>query len=170
LLWFLIAIKESHSNNSRATAAAFSLPIDHLDQSWLKIRCNPDLTFDCSVLFHHVPTYTRWMKPCQAHNGTVWHIYFVEEHRMALVRSLVMAKKTEFIRIRVDTELKQALDDEAHRQDRQEADQARHLLRKALGLVVSEKEPDYSLKVAKVPDTKTKKGGGEGGRRSRTSQ
>jgi len=45
-----------------------------------------------------------------------------------------MAKKTQFIRIRVDEDLKRALKEAADRDDRSEADQARHILRKALGL------------------------------------
>ena len=71
---------------------------------------------------------------CQAHSGTIGNIYLIEDHAMALVVSTLMAKKTEFIRIRVDAELKRALNKAAERQDRQEADQARYLLRKGLGL------------------------------------
>jgi plasmid stability protein len=47
----------------------------------------------------------------------------------------MMAKKSHFIRIRVDDELKRALKELSSREDRSEADQTRHLLRKALGLI-----------------------------------
>lgn len=48
-------------------------------------------------------------------------------------------KKTTFFHIRMDPELKQALQAAAARADRSETDQARHILRLALGL----KEPEH---------------------------
>lgn len=47
-------------------------------------------------------------------------------------------KKTESIRIRVDAEMKMVLNEMADRDDRTEQDEARHLLRIALGLKPSE--------------------------------
>ena len=51
-----------------------------------------------------------------------------------------MSKKTHFIRIRVDEELKNALQKAAELEDRQEACQARYILRKALGLVLGQQD------------------------------
>ena len=58
----------------------------------------------------------------------------------------VMPKKNEFIRIRADNELKKALTEAAERHDRQEADQARYILRVALGLVVAEDSTAYKIR------------------------
>jgi hypothetical protein len=66
-----------------------------------------------------------------------------------------MAKKNEFIRIRSDDELKQALRDAALRYDRQESDQARYLLRCALGLIPTE---DTIVHQPRPPTTKKHKG------------
>lgn len=53
-----------------------------------------------------------------------------------------MSKKTEIMHIRVDPELKAALKKLADRFDRKDTDQARYILRMALGLIPEEKE-DY---------------------------
>lgn len=52
-----------------------------------------------------------------------------------------MGKKTEYIHIRADAELKAALADAAHRDIRTESDEARYLLMKALGMIREESEP-----------------------------
>ncbi len=57
-----------------------------------------------------------------------------------------MAKKDEFIRIRADEDLKAALHEAAQRSDRKEADQARYLLRIALGLVDASAEVEQVQK------------------------
>lgn len=56
---------------------------------------------------------------------------------MIFQAEISMQKKNEFIRIRVDEELKTALKEAAAREDRQESDQARYILRRGLGLVPS---------------------------------
>jgi len=56
-----------------------------------------------------------------------------------------MGKNSEYIRIRADNELKAALKAAAERQDRKESDQARFILRRALGLVAAEDEANYEV-------------------------
>lgn len=65
---------------------------------------------------------------------------------MARLAFPIMAKKNEFIRIRADNDLKKALAEAAERHDRQEADQARYILRVALGLVVAEDSAAYKIR------------------------
>lgn len=60
---------------------------------------------------------------------------------MDLLASQAMGKKREFIRIRADAELKQALAESAKRHIRQEADEARFLLMKSLGMIGEENDP-----------------------------
>lgn len=57
--------------------------------------------------------------------------------------SMVVGKKNEFIRIRADDALKEALSKAAARDVRTEADEARYLLMRALGLLVAEEEQPY---------------------------
>jgi hypothetical protein len=65
-----------------------------------------------------------------------------------------MAKKDEFIRIRSDEDLKAALKEAAARSDRKEADQARYLLRIALGLIDPEEDArEVTRRVQKVGST-----------------
>ncbi len=52
-----------------------------------------------------------------------------------------MGKKTEYIHIRADAELKAALAEAAARSIRTEADQARYLLMRALGLIAEDITP-----------------------------
>lgn len=52
-----------------------------------------------------------------------------------------MTKKNEFIRIRADDALKDALAKAAERDIRTEADEARYLLMKALGLIAEDLAP-----------------------------
>lgn len=52
-------------------------------------------------------------------------------------------KKDVFIRVRSDEELKKALQERASHEDRSEADEARHLLRIALGLKEPVADPVY---------------------------
>lgn len=54
-----------------------------------------------------------------------------------------MGKKTEYIHIRADAELKAALIEAAQRDIRTEADEARYLLMKALGLLAEEDHAPY---------------------------
>lgn len=62
-----------------------------------------------------------------------------------------MSKKDEFIRIRSDEELKAALKEDASRVDRKEADQARYLLRVALGLIdPAEETADVRRRLTKL--------------------
>lgn len=56
-----------------------------------------------------------------------------------------MGGKNEFIHIRADEELKAALKKAAERYDRKDADQARYILRMALGLIPEGNE-DYRVK------------------------
>lgn len=65
---------------------------------------------------------------------------------MALLTSQPMGKKTEFIRIRADDALKDALAYAAQRDVRSESDEARYLLMKALGLLVEEETPPYQTR------------------------
>lgn len=65
---------------------------------------------------------------------------------MARLAFPTMPKKNEFIRIRADNELKKALTEAAERHDRQEADQARYILRVALGLVIAEDSGAYKIR------------------------
>lgn len=57
---------------------------------------------------------------------------------MAQVGFASMGGNNSYIRIRADAALKQALKAAAKRYDRKEADQARHIIRLALGLVEPE--------------------------------
>lgn len=57
---------------------------------------------------------------------------------MGLLASQPMAKKSEFIRIRADEALKEALSKAAERDVRSESDEARYLLMKSLGLIAEE--------------------------------
>lgn len=54
-----------------------------------------------------------------------------------------MGKKTEFIRIRADDALKEALAKAAQKDVRSEADEARYLLMKSLGLIACEEQAPY---------------------------
>lgn len=65
---------------------------------------------------------------------------------MERVASMSMGKRSEYIRIRADEELKTALGKAAARDVRTEADEARYLLLKALGLLVAEESPTYPIK------------------------
>lgn len=56
-----------------------------------------------------------------------------------------MGKKDKFIRIRSDDELKDALRKAGERCDRKEADQARWILRRVLGLTAAEDESVYEI-------------------------
>lgn len=60
---------------------------------------------------------------------------------MDAVGSDVMGKKNEFIRIRADEALKDALAKAAARDVRTEADEARYLLMKSLGLIAEDITP-----------------------------
>ena len=64
-----------------------------------------------------------------------------------------MGKRSEYIRIRADEELKTALSKAAARDVRTEADEARYLLLRALGLLASEETPTYKIDIA--PQKKT---------------
>lgn len=55
-----------------------------------------------------------------------------------------MAKKTEYIHIRADQELKDALSKAAARHVRGEADEARYILMKGLGLLIEEDAAPYA--------------------------
>ena len=56
-----------------------------------------------------------------------------------------MGKKTKYIHIRADDDLKAALGRAAAKDVRSEADEARYLLLKALGLLAAEEQEPYSL-------------------------
>jgi hypothetical protein len=56
-----------------------------------------------------------------------------------------MGKKSQFIRIRADEALKEALAKAAERDVRAEADEARFLLMKALGLIAAEEVATYEV-------------------------
>lgn len=56
-----------------------------------------------------------------------------------------MGKKSEFIRIRADDQLKEALAKAAARDIRTEADEARYILMKELGLLIEEESTTYRL-------------------------
>lgn len=60
---------------------------------------------------------------------------------MGYVLSAPMGKKNEFIRIRADDVLKDALAKAAERDIRTEADEARYLLMRALGLIAEDITP-----------------------------
>lgn len=62
---------------------------------------------------------------------------------MELLALAPMGKKTEFIRIRADDALKEALAKAAEKDVRSEADEARYLLMKSLGLIAAEDETPY---------------------------
>ena len=68
---------------------------------------------------------------------------------MRILVSQPMGKKGEFIRIRADAELKQALAESAKNHIRQEADEARYLLRKSLGMIREDIEPYKRLETQK---------------------
>lgn len=57
-----------------------------------------------------------------------------------------MGKKTQYIHIRADQELKDALAKAAARDVRQEADEARYLLMKALGILAEEDPHPYDAR------------------------
>lgn len=73
---------------------------------------------------------------------------------MGLLVSQPMGKKGEFIRIRADADLKQALAASAKLHIRQEADEARYLLMKSLGMIREDIEPYRKLEPqkTKTPD------------------
>lgn len=73
---------------------------------------------------------------------------------------LAMAKKSKFIRIRSDDELKAAIAAAAAKSDRQEADQARYILRVALGLLEPEGDHVYETRLKTRGDPQKLKGGG----------
>lgn len=60
---------------------------------------------------------------------------------VSYVLSAPMGKKNEFIRIRVDEALKNALARAAERDVRTEGDEARYLLMKALGIIAEDITP-----------------------------
>lgn len=62
---------------------------------------------------------------------------------MELLALPAVGKKTEFIRIRADDALKEALAKAAEKDVRSEADEARYLLMKALGLIAAEDQAPY---------------------------
>lgn len=66
-----------------------------------------------------------------------------------------MGKKNEFIRIRADDALKEALAKAAQRDVRTEADEARYLLMRSLGLLAAEEQSTYTAR----PPTEHKKQG-----------
>lgn len=66
---------------------------------------------------------------------------------------LTMAKKSKFIRIRADDELKAAIASAAAKADRQEADQVRYILRVALGLRGAESDLVYRARFKVRGDT-----------------
>lgn len=68
---------------------------------------------------------------------------------MGLLVSQPMGKKGEFIRIRADADLKQALAQSAKLHIRQEADEARYLLMKSLGMIREDIEPYRKLEPQK---------------------
>jgi hypothetical protein len=75
-----------------------------------------------------------------------------------------MGGKKDFIHIRSDSELKAALDAAAKRADRKYTDQARYLLRLALGLVSGDDDQVYRDRITKtlteVPASRPAKKGG----------
>lgn len=60
---------------------------------------------------------------------------------MELLHSQPVGKKNEFIRIRADDALKEALDKAAERDVRSRADEARYLIMKSLGMIAEEIHP-----------------------------
>lgn len=70
-----------------------------------------------------------------------------------------MGKKTEYIHIRADTDLKEALARAAQRDIRTESDEARYLLMKALGLLIEEDAPTYRIRAH--PEQKKKGNDGQ---------
>lgn len=69
-----------------------------------------------------------------------------------------MGKKNEFIRIRADDALKEALAKAAEKDIRTEADEARYLLMKALGLLAAEDIEPYSTRSPRTHPDQKKKG------------
>lgn len=65
---------------------------------------------------------------------------------MSPVGFQAMGKKNEFIRIRADEALKEALARAASRDVRTEADEARYLLMKALGILAEEEHHPYETR------------------------
>lgn len=74
-----------------------------------------------------------------------------------------MGKKDEYIRIRSDEDLKLALKQAADRSDRKESDQARYLLRLALGLIDDEEAQIVRRRIKAIvpvePDSSSHKRG-----------
>jgi len=66
-----------------------------------------------------------------------------------------MGGKNEFIHIRADEELKAALKKAAQRYDRKDSDQARYILRMALGLIPEGNE-DYRVKKEEEKESASK--------------
>ena len=77
---------------------------------------------------------------------------------MELLTWSPMGKKNEFIRIRADDALKEALSRAAAKDIRSEADEARYLLMKALGLLSAEDLAPYSTPPARSHPAEKKKG------------
>lgn len=75
---------------------------------------------------------------------------------MEHVGSATVGKKNEFIRIRADDALKEALAQAATRDVRTEADEARYLLMKALGLLIEEEHAPYQPQPRGHPQQKKK--------------
>jgi len=69
-----------------------------------------------------------------------------------------MGKKNEFIRIRADDALKEALSRAAEKDIRSEADEARYLLMKALGLLAAEELAPYDIPPKRSHPAEKKKG------------
>lgn len=74
---------------------------------------------------------------------------------MELLDLQPVGKKNEFIRIRADDALKQALDKAAEQHVRSRADEARFLLMKSLGMIMEE-TPPYGLVTPKGGTDKKK--------------
>jgi len=62
----------------------------------------------------------------------------------------IMGKKSKFIRVRADEELKVALKEAADAAERKESDQARYILRVALGLVAAEEAALYKTRFTRA--------------------
>lgn len=77
---------------------------------------------------------------------------------MELLALAPMGKKNEFIRIRADDALKAALSRAAAQDIRSEADEARYLLMKALGLLAAEEVEPYATRNPRTHPEQKKKG------------
>lgn len=77
---------------------------------------------------------------------------------MELLALSSMGKKNEFIRIRADDALKEALAKAAAKDIRTEADEARYLLMKALGLLAAEEVEPYATRNPRSHPEQKKKG------------